>query len=248
MLTSAFDIITDAMRECGALGAVDQPDGNDARDGVRKLNDILEDATLNRMMTPALLEQSLTWPAFASSRGIGEVTPLPPNTYNLPRPMRIEEASYINPGSTSEIKLKVLQQDEFIKIRDKENQGTPRYLYYRPDFPQGTIFLTNVPVQTITLKIWYVRAFALFANPQTQIQLLPGYRRWLKYTLAVEMSPQWTRREASPTLQRLAQKSMANIKHQNIQALHLPQDPNFPTQLTQRAGALSADVRLGDDL
>jgi hypothetical protein len=248
MLTSAFDIITDAMREIGALGSVDNPDGNDARDGVRKLNDILEDTTLNRMMTPAMLEQSLSWPAFASSRAIGEVTPLPPNTFGLPRPMRIEEASYINPGSTSEIKIKVIQQDEFAKMRSKQEQGTIRYLYYRPDFPQGTIFVLNTPVQAITLKIWYVRAFPLFDNPQTQLQLLPGYRRYLKYTLAVEMAPQWTRREASATIQRLAAQAEANIKRQNIQALHLPQDPNFPSRLTQRAGALSADVRLGDDL
>jgi hypothetical protein len=248
MLTSAFDIITDAMRECGALGSVDTPDGNDSRDGVRKLNDILEDATLNRMMTPALLEQSLSWPAFAAFRAIGEVTPLPPNTYNLPRPMRIEQASYINPGSTSEIGIKVIQQDDFAKMRSKMELGTVRYLYYRPDMPQGTIFVLNIPVQTITLKIWYVRAFLLFENPQTQIQLLPGYRRWLKYTLAVEMAPQWTRREASATIQRMAKQSEANIKRQNIQALHLPQDPNFPSQLTQRAGKLSADVRLGDDL
>jgi hypothetical protein len=248
MLTSAFDIITDAMRECGALGAVAQPKGNDARDGVRKLNDIIEDATLNRMMTPALLEQSLSWPAFAQSRAIGEVTPLPPNTYGLPRPMRIEEASYINPGSTSEIKIKVIQQDEYTKIRDKLTQSAIRYLYYRPDFPQGTLFVQPIPVQTVTLKIWYVRALLLFENPQSEIQLLPGYRRFLKYTLAVEMAPQWTRREASATIQRMAAQAKANIKRQNIQALHLPQDPNFPSRLTQRAGALVADVRLGDDL
>ena len=232
------------MRLVRALGSVDQPSGNDARDGNRVLNNILEQISLERQMALTLREESVSWPAFAAFRGIGEVTPLPPGSYNLPRPLRIEKAAYVS--GTSDTPIEPIQQDQYADYRAKQTQGSPLWIYYRADVPQGTIFLLPIPVTSITLKIWYQQAFAVFETPQSQIDLAPGYRKYLTYQLGVEMAPQWTKRDASLTVQKIAVTSKADIKRMNVQRLHLPQDPNFPAALTQRFGGKGVDIRRGD--
>jgi hypothetical protein len=246
MLISANEILTDALRLIRAIGAVDIAQGNDAVDGVRILNDVIEQLSLERQMTRALRQEAVTWPAFAAFRGIGEVSPLPPGSFNIPRPLRIEKANYLS--GTSEIYLQVIQQDQFADYRSKDTNGPPRYLYYRPDMPQGTIFLLPIPVVTTTVNLFYMQVMATFAEGSSQLDLAPGLRKVLVYNCAVEMAPQWTGRAANQTVQAIAIKSKADYKRNNVQELHLPQDSNFPVTLNSYSRNRTFSIREGDQL
>lgn len=220
MSTIALNVIKDAMRLVGALGAGQTPDGNDSGNALRILNGILDQWSTERQMISALSRISNSWAGGLASKLIGIDSPQPAGSIAVTRPIRIEQAS-ATIGS-SEYIMDSLDETGYARYDSKTSQGMPSQFYYRATDPMGEIFILPVPAQNIILNLWFWVPFGTFLTPQSEMNLPPTYEKALKYCLAVEMCLEWTGREATATIVQTMVDAKANIKRINAPVIRIP--------------------------
>lgn len=218
----ALNVIKDAMRLVGALGAGQTPDGNDSGNALRILNGILDQWSTERQMVVALSRISASWAGGLQSKLIGLDSPQPVGSIAVTRPIRIEQAS-LSVGS-SEYILTSLDEAGYAQYSSKTEQGSTNQYFYRATMPLGEIFLLSIPPQNSILNLWFWTPFATFLNPQSEIDLPPTYEKALKYSLAIEMCLEWTGREATATIVQTMVDTKASIKRINAPVIRIPQE------------------------
>jgi hypothetical protein len=235
------DLIYAGFREAGILTeagrGVSYDEGND---GLLLLNSIVDSALTDRLMVYGQL---------------GQVIPLQANkpTYTIgltggadvvaQRPERIDNAEYTFTNVTPPIQeeFEILTDQDWEALSPKTFQAPiPYKLYYRTDFPLGTIFVWPIPtdvsqVSQITIYLW--QQILTFASRTTQVFLPPGYQAWLEFELAVRLVTRYPKRALTPLAvlnqQRAAYKSA--VKNAN----------NEPLVMQSELASLSATPKAG---
>lgn len=202
-MSTALDIITSAMRKAGILTKSESPSADEAQDGLEMLNDLLASNA-----NDGLFVYARTLESFTLSSGVSDYTIGTGGTFNTTRPVFIASA-YVRTGEI-DYPLSIIQDTDYADIGLKSIGSIPYWLNYTNGFPLGTIKLYPVPSAGWTLFLLTEKPMSEFTLNQT-VSLPPGWMRYLKNQLALEMAPEYGQPVPAETVE-IAGKAMAAIK------------------------------------
>jgi len=218
-MTTALDLITDALLELGVVGAGDTVSPEDAAFGLRKLNSRLEVWSNARLTFPVLQELSVTLTG-AASYTLG-----PGGSPAVSRPLSIDHATAIDSGGL-EYPVGVLDQNQWDGIVQKDvTGGPPDYVWYRAGNTNGTVYV--YPKATgYTLKLDVQGVLASFAATTTSATLPEGAAVALHLALADDMAAAYGK-TTPPDVRRRAAGALHAYKRTN----HVPiRSESFPAR------------------
>lgn len=179
MSITARTIITDALKLAGILASGETLNANDASDGLRMLNNLIDGWNSEGLYTFAVSDVSATFSGASATIGTSMVV-------NTSRPTKIKSAFYRSGGI--DYQLRVIDADEYYSIIDKTTSGNPEVIYYESTAPTGTVRVYPVPGST-EYHLQVEAQLTEFANLDTAYDLPQGYKRALTYTMAEEEAP-----------------------------------------------------------
>lgn len=220
---TAQDLIASALKRIGVLGAGETPSGQDAADGLLRLNDLID-----AWATERLAIYTVTRTTWAIVSGTGSYTVGVGGTVNVARPVFIDAVKIIDTAPNPDLEMAIgglLTEDAYAAIAQKAlTAPQPAYAYYNPTYPLGTLTFWPVPTSTTLQGVLYApAAVAQLAALSTTISLPPGYQRFLTSNLAVELAPEFGV-QPSQSLVASAIESKADIKRANIRLVDLAID------------------------
>ena len=205
--------------DLGVLQSGEVPNPEDADFSLQLLND-----WVNSLATEALSVYTLTRTTWTLTPNVASYTVGPSGTINIDRPINpqwIQAVGYINTAvsPTQELMLgRPLTQDAFMAIPQKTlTSPTPTTFYYDPT--PGTFgTLKPFPIPTganLQGVIYAPTAVPEFSTLNDTIALPPGYRRFLRTNLALELAPAFSA-QVTPELGRNAEDSKRKVKDANV--------------------------------
>ena len=206
-MTSALQLIESSMRLATVLASGETATADEAVDGLRSLNDILENwSTENLSVWTGDNEQYTLTPGTASYT-IG-----PGGVFNATRPIRIGLSFTRVNGS--DFPLEQWGLDEYNTLSVKTVGGIPEKYVYINEYPLGQIILYPVPATASTLFLNTDRVLTFPITLATTLSFPPGYEKALRYTLATNLAPEYGV-IPPPAVQAIATSSKADIKRSN---------------------------------
>ena len=224
---TALSLITDALLEIRVLDENETPSPEQSRDGLRKLNQMLEQWSLDSIMTFVDYEESFPLVAGQASYTIGEN-----GDFATARPNRIIDA-WIRNSHGYDTLLDVVGTGRYSALRNKNQIGFASQLHYTASYPRGVIRLANVPQEAGTLFIVSNKALTQFASLYTHFSMPPGYKTAIVMNLAVRLAPGYHKQAKEET------KEIALSTKADIRRLNLPEVVSHVDPLLARQGAFN---------
>lgn len=224
-MTTAYDVVNQALKKAGIVGLGQTADGSDMSDALADLNDMIGQWTSQRWMVYNELDIS-----FVST---GQTTPYtvgPSGNYNVsPRPDRIEAAylrQLINPpGLNVDTPLKVIpSREEYSTLSLKTLVSFPLYVFLDSAYPTANLYIYPIPNASIyEVHIILKNVFPNYTlNPNSTISLPPQYIAALKFNLAKRLRQAYGKGlRPDPELNALARSSLDIVKQGNLQVPEL---------------------------
>ena len=223
---TARDLITHAMQEIGALATSEALSDADAQASLVRMNSLLDAWQTERLTIYNLNRAVYTLVANQATYTIGPAVGA--DWACTIRPAYIQHVGVIYTLSdpASEIPVKIISDDEYAALRIKDTTSTlPRYLYYNPTFPSGTVFLWPVPTDTTVQVALYIPIpMTAGLTLDTVLSLAPSYEEALRYNLAIRLAPIFGR-TLEPVTAQLAIESKATMKRSNPRTDEMRVDP-----------------------
>jgi hypothetical protein len=209
---TVLEAVTRAFRAIDIVSLGETIETNIRDDGLRILNDMLDTWSTERLMVWAVKRVLYTL------TGAQVITIGPGCDINVPRPPRIERFGLVlldNPSLPLELPMESLTFDGWACIVNKDiTSSVPRAAYYDLSFPIGKIYLWPTPTTAHQLAVYLWQELLGFNDTANDIVLPPGYARAIHYNLICEIAANYGK-EPSPTIQRLALESKAQIARIN---------------------------------
>jgi len=206
-MTTATELIESSMRLATILASGETPTADEAVDGLKALNDILENWSLeNLMVLQGNNEQ------FALTPGVSTYTIGPGGAFNTTRPIRIGLSFTRVNGS--DFPLEQWGLDEYNAVSVKTVGAIPEKYVYINENPLGLIILYPVPATASTLFLNTDSVLTFPVTLATNLVLAPGYEKALRYTLATNLAPEYGVTVPS-AVAAIAASSKADIKRAN---------------------------------
>lgn len=229
-------IITDALMEIGVLQPGETPDAGQAAVGLRRMQSLIDAWQADRLTLSLQLQTQFTWPASTLSVqvGVGQ-------TVDMDRPMWIDTAAYIIPGTSGttaiEVPLAILDMDQYAGVTIKQlSSALPQQIFYQTNLADGNGTLKIWPVPpAVDIVLYTPQPVGVPASLDSILQGPPGYQDAFLYTLAMRLVTPFGVNigERCPALPQLWKDAMATMKRPNVQPGILGVDP----ALVQGAGA-----------
>lgn len=212
------DAITAALQDLGLVAAGEVPAPEDSAVALDRVNDWLDALT-----TEGLTLFGRTRTTWALTAGVSDYTVGVGQTVNVARPGGPEFIENIGYQDTSQSPVteyvlgRPLTEDAYAAIAQKAFQSTyPTAWYYRPGATTGTLTAWPVPTSTTLQGVLYTATpLAEFTSLSDTLALPPGYRRFIRTNLAVELAPTFEV-SPSPVLLELAVAAKASVKRANL--------------------------------
>lgn len=206
-MATARDLIKASMRLATILASGESPTADELNDGLKVLNDMLEGWSTERLSVWSRDTQ-----LFAASAGVASYTIGPAGTWNTTRPVHVSPSFARLNGS--DFPIDVWGQAEYDLQAVKTIGGIPERLVYINDFPLGTITLFPVPSQAMTIGLNVDRVLTFPLALTDVLSYPPGYERALRYTLAVNLAPEFGV-IPPPDVAGIARAAKADVKRAN---------------------------------
>lgn len=205
MTVTALDIITGAAKLIGVVFKSEALTADEASDGLVLLNDMLDSWSNDGLLTNAYTLESFSLTTSATyTIGTG-------GAFNTSRPINI--ATAVVRVATVDYPLKIVTPEQYqteVPVKTISSQ-IPQFLVYDNAYPLGTITLYPVPTSGSTLRILSNKPLSNLSALTTTVDLAPGWKRALKYNLALDMAPQYGA-EVPPRVDKTAATSLGAIK------------------------------------
>lgn len=218
------DLILGAMLDLGILQEGEVPTPNQAASVFLRLDDWI-DGIATLPLTKFAIART-TWTitsAMSYTVGVG-------GDINVARPVNpqdILDVGYINNNFPTPVEIigLPLTDDVYDAIPIKTYSSPyPTDFYYKATFPLGTLIPYPIPSASLLLGVIYTRmSIPEFTAQSNTVSVPPGYRRYLRASLAAEIAPMFTA-DIPPELQRIIIEAEANIKRANIRLRDMPSD------------------------
>ena len=205
---AVIDLIASSMRLFGAIDAEENPTPAELRDGLRALNDMLENWSTETLSVWGAVNQS-----FATVPGQATYTIGPGGNFNTVRPVDVTGGYFTYSGVDSLVRP--MGQDEYngISMKSQAGQVAERMMYVN-DYPLGRITLWPVPNNAGPLVLTIGRVLTTPVLITDQLTGPPGFAKAVRFCLAVEMAPEFGM-EASPTVMAVAADAKGDYKRSN---------------------------------
>lgn len=219
-------MLTQAMMEVNVIQSGETPAPEDMATAFDIFNDWVDSVcALERLMIYQIVRTTWTIVASQASYSVG-----PSGNVNIARPIYIDRCNYIDSATspTIELPLRRLTNDAYQQLPNKSQTTTlPAAFYYNPTFPTGTLNLFYLPTSsTLTGVIYAPTAVTRFGATSDIIALPPGYNRFIRTNLAIELAQSMRENvPIDPSLMKAAEQSKSNIKIANLPMEDLNIDP-----------------------
>lgn len=205
MTTSALDIITGAARLLGVVFKSEALDADEANDGLIALNDMLDTWSNDDLTTFAYTLENFPLTGSASYT-IG-----PGGDFNTSRPINIVTA-LVRIGTIDYELFPITQEQYQTDIASKGiTSPIPKFITYDNGYPLGTIKMYAVPSAGGTLYLQSNKPLSNLSSLTSTVDLPPGWKRALKYNLALDIAPEYGA-EPSDLVIRTAAQSLGAIR------------------------------------
>lgn len=230
--TTVLDLCKEALEELGEYRAGESLDDDDAAVVLARYNRLLDFWNADRQAVYATQQLTNALTASLSPHTIG---PSGATWTTTQRPESIEGAHLIITGGSEPIRRPIVVRDEaWYRARAVPTLETayPTDVWYRPDWPNGSLFFYPVPSSTYSVILWVRRVLSQVALADT-FSLPPGYRRAHVLTLAEEAAEAFGA-EVSAKLERNAREARALVFGNNrIRPRAATRDAGMPTSRGQ---------------
>ncbi len=228
-LLTGRTLVTDSMLLIGAIASGETPSGAELTDGLRRLNELIDNWSLQALTALVNERHVLTLTASTGTYTLGPTSTSGASWIVGARPDVLTNAGLLLNSSNPlpiEIARSILTDDEYANITIKDLSTTLfTSVYYNPTSPDGTVVLWPIPsVNTNDLVLYYDSILAQFADLTTQYRLPAGYAKALRYNLAVELAPEFGR-QVDPVVLMTASASLRQVKAANLKMAELSLDP-----------------------
>jgi hypothetical protein len=215
------DVITASLQDLGLIAATETPTAADSALALVRVNDWI-DGLATQGLTVFTANTRTTW---ALVSGTSSYTVGTTGAITCSRPVSPNDIVNIGYEDTSvspaqEYLLgRPLTQDQYAALTPKSQTATsPEYYYYDPTFSSSLGTLSPWPVTTganLLGVIYTPTPVTEFSGLTDTILLPPGYRRFYRTSLAIELAPSFSV-VPSDTLQAIARDAETNIKRSNV--------------------------------
>jgi hypothetical protein len=194
MGVNATQLAYRALRDIGCIGPGQTTSADILADILAALNEHIDLDLLNPLMVYAFRPDIYNLQASLQTYLIGPGQ-APPN-FNAARPTEIHKANIVLNDVTPFVRLplSVINVDDFASIRVRAiPSAIPLDLYYVKDFDNtsgfGTLQLWPGPLKNYQLELFTWQQLQAFPDLTTALNFPPGYVKYLRKTLAVEIAP-----------------------------------------------------------
>jgi hypothetical protein len=205
---TAGDLVKGSMRLIGAIATGETPSSDEANDGLNTLNDLLETWSLENLTVWGNDDQT-----FAFTAGQGIYTIGPAGNFATSRPVRVPGMYCTFNGVDFAIDPIGDAEYDAIGLKNQPDAFPRRFLYLNAN-PLGILKFWPVPTSALAVTINADQVLTQVANLATVMVFPPGYLLAMKHALAILLAPDYGI-EPSPTIQRVALVSKANLKRAN---------------------------------
>lgn len=182
---TALEMIKASLRLIGAVSSDETLEASIA-DNAKQVFNMMLDQWANE----ALLVYARTDASYNLQIGVASYTIGSGGVFNGARPVQID-AAFVRDGTT-DLPLQIIGPNEYFEIASKASSSTyPTHLYYKSDYPLGTIYVYPVPSEVNALHLIHRVAFTKMEEYTDTIDLPPGYEMAIRYNLAAELAPEF---------------------------------------------------------
>jgi hypothetical protein len=183
---TVLDLIKDAMIEINLLALGQEPSGEDASYGLRKLNRLMDTLTARKVFVYAHLFTQYTTVA---SRAVHTIGPGGDFDVTAGRPIRIVSAAWVLDNDVN-TPVDVQDADWWSQQSIPSQTSTiPTDLYYEPEFPLGKVSLWPIPTVAGTLQLETESLLTQFTALTQAFAMPPGYWDLITYALSISLVP-----------------------------------------------------------
>ena len=207
-MPTAQALINRTLRLINVIGGSETPSDSESNVSFTVMNAMLDLWNTEQLLVFQFQDETHTLVS-----GTGAYTIGPGGTISTVRPVRIQGA-YIRDTDGKDYGLDVLNKDDWDNILDKNQGGRPKFIFYDPAFPLGTINLYPAPDSASTLHIKTWKPFTAFATLVTNIDLPPGYEQFFVYNLGVLLGAEFNT-PIRPDVLQIALDSKAQVETLN---------------------------------
>lgn len=184
-MTTALQVIQDAMSKAGIFAPGDVLTADEANDGLRAFNDLIENLSLEPQSV-----YGRSTDTFAAQANVASYTIGTGGTWNTVRPVRINSPGFSRLLGV-DYSLDIMGPDEYALVTLKTQPGIPRRFMYVNDNPLGTVTLWPVPDQVYTIGLNLDRILTSIPTLATVLAFPPGYELMFKCLLADMLAPEY---------------------------------------------------------
>jgi len=206
-MTTARQIVTDALYKINVLGTGQSLSAEDADRGFRTLNQMLSTWSVEGNMVFIDTKETFNLTG-ASSYTIGSGA-----DFDTTRPTDIV-AAYTTSGTT-DYPLTKYDVRQYSSIDYKDTGSIPEIFYYDGNYPTATLFLYPKPTSVSTITIYSKKVLTQFTSLDATLNLPPEYETALIYNLALWLSGDFER-EPRPQVIKVANSSKKTVERQNL--------------------------------
>lgn len=224
-MTTANEIIAEAMGTIGMLGAGETASYEDAAICLQVLNTMIDAWNLPSLTQYTTQDGTATLTAGATSLTIG-----PTMNINVTRPVAIAAGSYVTANGI-DYPMEGISEPEYNELGIKNLAGyVPVKFFYDVGELTGTIRYWPAPGQSVTVHHPLPTQFSAFADLTTSYNLPQGYKRAMVMCLALEIAPHFEQTPA-PWVAGAASKALRLVKRANNVVPQLDAGPRAPSAL-----------------
>jgi hypothetical protein len=219
---TGLQVITDSLKLIGVVAGHEVPTAAEQQDSFARLNELIDSwgthaqtlLVARRDVVPLVIGQQ------TYSVGPGE-------DIDLPTPMTIDAVSYVILGSSPaiEVFLDWATDQAYVGQPQKTlSSSPPQAVRYTRTHGPGALWVWPVPTLVQDLVLYWHEPLAQFPDLTTPVDLAPGYARALRFSLAMELTPEFGR-PPDPVIAQAAREALADLKRANFQLVEIGIDP-----------------------
>lgn len=221
MATVFADLASDSLTDIGQLGEGQSASPEQINRALRYANRMLQKWSIQRFMLPTINSRTLVVTPGLQDYTLGPSASGPGSFVGI-RPVFVESAQMVLPGSAMYEPLNLLDKSKWGAIRDKgatcSAVGLPQDIFIEYQYPNILFHLWTIPANGATLIMAAWDILQEFLTPFDQLDLPPGYEECIEKNLAVELCSAYDM-EPPPSLQMLANDSMVQVQKNNAQSI-----------------------------
>ena len=208
-MTTALELITDALVTASVLGINEAVQSEDAEFALRTLNGMVDGMATGPTWAYSTSEVVYSLPANTQTRTIG-----PSQQINVDRPMRLETGCYTRISGIDR-PLAVVDFQDYAGAALKSTQSTwPSCVYYDARWPTGMLYFWPVG-SACELHLFIHQRISEFADVSTAYNLPPAHRRALVLMLAEDLALRYGR-ELTPSLRLASANAQRALRRANL--------------------------------